>query len=52
MLLTESAYRTMARGTRDGDRTQFVRGRDAVRRREALLQQRVQRLERLGFTVG
>lgn len=49
--LVESAYRTMARGARDGDRTQFVRGRDAVRRREALLQRRIQRLERLGFDV-
>ena len=51
LLLTESAYRTMARGARDGDRAQFVRGRDAVRRREALLQRRVQRLERLGYAV-
>ncbi|UUY02588.1 hypothetical protein LRS13_18100 [Svornostia abyssi] len=49
--LVESAYRTMARGARDGDRAQFVRGRDAVRRREALLQRRIQRLERLGFDV-
>lgn len=51
MRLTESGYRTMARGARDGDRAQYVRGRDAVRRREALLQRRIQRLERLGFEV-
>lgn len=51
MRLVESGYRTMARGARDGDRAQFVRGRDAVRRREALLQRRIQRLERLGFDV-
>ncbi|MGK2939526.1 MAG: hypothetical protein ACSLFR_17275 [Solirubrobacteraceae bacterium] len=49
--LVESGYRTMARGARDGERARFVRGRDAVRRREALLQRRIQRLEPLGFDV-
>lgn len=51
MRLVESGYRTMARGVRDGDRAQYVRGRDAVRRREALLQRRVQRLDGQGFEV-
>ncbi|MBJ7331184.1 MAG: hypothetical protein JHC95_14910 [Solirubrobacteraceae bacterium] len=48
----EGAYRTMAAGARDGDRARFVRGRDAVRRREALLQRRLGRLEALGYDVG
>lgn len=48
---TEDAYREMARGARDDDRARFNRGRDAVRRREAALQRRIQRLERLGYDV-
>lgn len=51
MLGVESAYREMARGARDGDRPRYVRGRDAVRRREAALQRRIDRLERLGYDV-
>lgn len=48
---TEDAYRLMARGARDDDRAEFNRGRDAVRRREAALQNRLERLERLGYDV-
>lgn len=51
MRLTESGYRQMARAARDADRAAWVRGRDAVRSREALLQRRVQRLRQLGYDV-
>lgn len=52
MRSTEDAYRVMARGARDDDRVEFNRGRDAVRRREAALQRRLERLERLGYDVA
>jgi hypothetical protein len=48
---TEDAYRVMARGARDEDRAEFNRGREAVQRREAALQRRLERLERLGYDV-